>query len=138
MVIFIFLVRKYLFCVNLIQKFKRDILRWNLVPNLDCLIDVPPLINSSIFLEEANLLPIIDLTWQVIECLLMFLLNVWLDITDELNVFYRSFATLNTSASLDSILTYQIKFLPPHPQLLNFQFSNPSPLPPPFISTPFY
>ena len=43
MVIFIFLVWKYPFCVNLIQKFKRVILRRNLVPILECLIDaVPP------------------------------------------------------------------------------------------------
>ena len=42
MVIFIFLVQKYSFCVNLIQKFKRVILRLNLVPTLECLIDVPP------------------------------------------------------------------------------------------------
>ena len=53
MVIFIFLVRKYPFCVNLIQKFKRVILRRNLVPTLECLIDVTPppslLVNFSIF-----------------------------------------------------------------------------------------
>ena len=54
MVIFIFLVRKYPFCVNLIQKFKRVILRRNLVPTLECLIDVSPLppsppINFSMF-----------------------------------------------------------------------------------------
>ena len=39
------------------------------------------------------------------ECLLMFLLNVLLDFTDELDVFCRSFATQNTSASFYSILT---------------------------------
>ena len=61
--------------------------------------------------KEANLLPIIDLC----ECLLMFLLNVLLDLTDELDVLYRSFATQNTSASLYSILIYQIKFPPPRP-----------------------
>ena len=45
MIIFIFLVQKYPFCVNLTQKFKRDILRGNLVPTLECLIDVqtPPI-----------------------------------------------------------------------------------------------
>ena len=32
------------------------------------------------------------------------------DLTDELDVFCRSFATQNTS-----ILMYQIKFPPPHP-----------------------
>ena len=44
MVIFIFLVGKYPFCVHLIQKFKRVILRRNLVPSLECLIDLqmPP------------------------------------------------------------------------------------------------
>ena len=41
MVIFIFLVRKYPFCVNLIQKVKRVILRQNLAPVPECLIDVP-------------------------------------------------------------------------------------------------
>ena len=38
MVIFIFLVRKYPFCVNLIQKFKRVILKQNLVLLLSALI----------------------------------------------------------------------------------------------------
>ena len=49
MVIFIILVWKYLFCVNLIQNFKRVILRRNLVPTLQCLLDNPPLINFLIF-----------------------------------------------------------------------------------------
>ena len=49
-----------------------------------------------------------------IECLLMFLLNVLLDLADELDVLCRSFGTQNTSASLYSILTYQIKFHSPH------------------------
>ena len=49
MVFYIFLVGKYPFRVNLIQKFKRTIIRQNLVPTLECLIDVPPLINLSIF-----------------------------------------------------------------------------------------
>ena len=52
---------------------------------------------------------------EVIECLLMFLLNVLVDFTDELDVFCQSFATQNTSASLYSILTYQIKFPLPQP-----------------------
>ena len=52
---------------------------------------------------------------EVIECLLMFLLNVLVDFTDELDVFCQSFATPNTSASLYSILTYQIKFPLPQP-----------------------
>ena len=47
----------------------------------------------------------------------MFLLNVLLDLTDELNEFCRSFAIQNTLASLYSILAYQINFL--H---LDFQF----------------
>ena len=47
----------------------------------------------------------------------MFLLNVLLDLTDELNEFCRSFAIQNTFASLFSILAYQINFL--H---LDFQF----------------
>ena len=41
----------------------------------------------------------------------MFLLNVLLDLTDELNEFCRSFAIQNTLASLYSILAYQINFL---------------------------
>ena len=52
---------------------------------------------------------------EVIECLLMFLLNVLLDLTDELDVFCQSFAIQITSASLYSILAYQIKFPPPNP-----------------------
>ena len=55
---------------------------------------------------------------EVIECLLMFLLNVLLDLNDELDLFCRSFAIQNIPASLHSILTYQIKFPPPHPPLL--------------------
>ena len=51
---------------------------------------------------------------EVIECLLMFLLNVLLDLTDELDVLCQSFAAQNTSASLCSILTNQIKFPPAH------------------------
>ena len=39
MEIFLFLVPKYRFCVNLVQKLKRVILRRNLVPTLGCLID---------------------------------------------------------------------------------------------------
>ena len=62
---------------------------------------------------------------EVIECLLMFLLDVLLDLTDELDVFCSSFATQNTQDSLYSILTYQIIFPPPSPRLLSFQFSNP-------------
>ena len=42
MVIFIFLVRKYPFCVNMIQKFKRFILRRSLVSTLECVTDVLP------------------------------------------------------------------------------------------------
>ena len=60
----------------------------------------------------------------------MFLLNVLLDLTDELDVFCRSFATQNTSASLYSILTYQIKFPPPHLGYLTFNFPTPPPPPP--------
>ena len=44
----------------------------------------------------------------------MFLLNVLLEITDELDVFCQSFATQNTSTSLYFVLTYQLKFSPPH------------------------
>ena len=44
-----FLIRKYPFRVNLIQKFKTIIIRQNLLPTLECLIDLPPLINLSIF-----------------------------------------------------------------------------------------
>ena len=57
MVIFIFLVWKYAFCVNLIQKFKRVILRRSLGPSLECLIDnrrPPPLINFSIFFYSEH------------------------------------------------------------------------------------
>ena len=49
------------------------------------------------------------------ELLLMFLLNVLLDLTDELDLFCRLFAMPNTSASLYSLITYQIKFPPPNP-----------------------
>ena len=60
------------------------------------------------------------------------LLNVLLDLTEKLDVLCRSFATQNISASLYSILTYQINFLHPTPTI-NFQFSNASH---PFISIP--
>ena len=84
--------------------------------------------------KEANLLPTIDY-WshfaEVTECLLMFLLNALLDLTPELDVFCRSFATQNTSVSLHSYLTYQINFPPPYPG--NYIF-NP-PCHPSFIST---
>ena len=53
----------------------------------------------------------------------MFLLNVLLDLTDELDVFCRSFATQNTSASLYSILTYQIKLASPHPAINLFEYA---------------
>ena len=56
MLIFIFLVWKYPFCVNLVQKFKRAILRRNL-PTVECLIDVPPLMNFSIFFTQDILFP---------------------------------------------------------------------------------
>ena len=52
---------------------------------------------------------------EVIECLLMFLLNVLLDLTDELDVLCQSFAAQNTLGSLCSILTNQIKFPLAHP-----------------------
>ena len=45
----------------------------------------------------------------------MFLLNLLLDLTDELDMFCRSFAAQNTTAFLYSTLTYQKKFPPPHP-----------------------
>ena len=61
----------------------------------------------------------------------MFLLNVLLDLTDELNEFCRSFAIKNTLASLYSILAYQINFL--H---LDFQFPRRL-FPPPIILTIF-
>ena len=65
---------------------------------------------------------------KVIECLLMFLLNVLLDLTNKLDVFSRSFATQNTSTFLYSILTYQIKFLPPlHPTLASNFLTPPTP-----------
>ena len=54
MVIFIFLVRKYPFCVNLIQKFKRILLRLNLIPTLECPIDVPLLIDFSGFFHPEH------------------------------------------------------------------------------------
>ena len=53
------------------------------------------------------------------------LLNVLLDLTDELDALCRSFTNENTSASLHSILTYQIKFLPPHPRYYIFNFPTP-------------
>ena len=66
---------------------------------------------------------------EVIECLLMFLLNVLFDLTYELDVFCLAFAIQNTPDSLYSNLTYQIKFPPPHPS--NQSFSSPHPPPPP-------
>ena len=59
---------------------------------------------------------------EVIKCLLMFLLNVLFDLTDELDLLCRSFPTQNTSASFYSILTYQIKFPPPHNDYQIFNF----------------
>ena len=47
MVIFIFLVRKYPFCVNLIRKFKRVISRQNLLPSLERLIELTPTKNVA-------------------------------------------------------------------------------------------
>ena len=158
MVIFIFLsseILKYSF-VLIWSKNSRVILRRNLVPALECLIDVPPLIHFSIFFHPDNFFstPSIPfptrlinywgklnvcsvfcfaslrkeantafcfykLVWrsqliasywthfaELIECLLMFLLNVLLDLTDALDVLCRSFATQNSSASLNSTLTY--------------------------------
>ena len=46
--------------------------------------------------------------------LLIFLLNVLRDLNDELYELCRSIVTHNTWASLYFILTYQIKFPPPH------------------------
>ena len=68
---------------------------------------------------------------EVFECLLLLLLNMLIDLTDELDVLCRSLATLSTSASLYSILTNQIKFPPPQPgyQVFNFP-TTPSPQPP--------
>ena len=68
----------------------------------------------------------------------MFLLNVLLDLTDEINVFCRTLATQNTSPSLYSILTYQIKFPPAHPgySIFNFPPLIPS-LPPGLFQPPF-
>ena len=57
----------------------------------------------------------------------MFLLNVLLDLTDEIDVFWQSFATQNTSASLCSILMYQIKYSPHHPGYFQFPcYRNPN------------
>ena len=55
--IFIFLGRKYHFCVNLILKFKRVTLRQNLIPTFQCLIDAPSsssLINFLIFFHPEH------------------------------------------------------------------------------------
>ena len=60
-------------------------------------------------------------SFRRIECLL-FLLNVLLDPTDELDVFCRSFAIQNTSASLYSIFNVSNKISSTQPGLLNFQF----------------
>ena len=57
MVIFIFfLVRKYPFCVNLSQKFKKVILRRHLLPTPENLTGVcpPPLINFLIFFHPEH------------------------------------------------------------------------------------
>ena len=64
---------------------------------------------------------------EVFECLLLFLLNMLIDLTDELDVLCRSLAT---SASLYSILTNQIKFPPPQPGYQIFNFPT-TPLPSP-------
>ena len=66
---------------------------------------------------------------EVFECLLLFLLNMLIDLTDELNVLCRSLAT---SASLYSILTNQIKFPPPQLgyQIFSFPTTHPPPLAP--------
>ena len=61
-------------------------------------------------LKEANLFPLTVLISQKQSN--MFSLNVLLYLTD---VSCRSFAIQNISASLYSILTYQIKFPPPNP-----------------------
>ena len=62
----------------------------------------------------------------------MFLLNVLLDLTDELDVFCQSFAIQITSASLYSILAYQIKYLlHPTPDIKFSIFQPPPPLLPP-------
>ena len=45
----------------------------------------------------------------------MFLFNFLLDLTDELDMFCRTFAAQNTSAFLYSTRTYQTEFPPPHP-----------------------
>ena len=73
---------------------------------------------------------------EVIECLLMFLLNVLFDLTYELDVFCLAFAIQNTPDSLYSNLTYQIKFPPPHPS--NQSFSSPHLPPPPVYSNPSF
>ena len=54
--------------------------------------------------------------------MLMFLLSVLLDLTDELDVFCRSFPTQITSASLYSILTYQIRYPPAYRGYSIFNF----------------
>ena len=99
------------------SKNSRVILRRNLVPTLECLVEVPQANKFfDFFLTQNILFP--HFYWphfaEVMESLLMFLLNVLLDLTDELDVFCRSFAIQNTSASLYSIWTYQIKLSPPH------------------------
>ena len=51
------MVRRYPFCVHLIQNIKGVILRWNLVLTLEWLIDIPPpplLINFSIFFQSEH------------------------------------------------------------------------------------
>ena len=85
MVIFIYLVQKYPFCVNLIQKFKRVILRQNLVlPALECLTDnLPPpaLIDFPIFFHPEHLFsPLPPLFPPLINYLGKFSTRVWSDI----------------------------------------------------------
>ena len=63
------------------------------------------------------------------------LLNVLLDLTEKLDVLCRSFATQNISASLYSILTYQINFLQPTPTI---KFSIFQRQPPVYFNPPFY
>ena len=105
-VIFIFLVWKYPFCVNLIQKFKssffstQNILfksqkEWRAFCKFVQRSQHSVLFCKLVWRSQLIANYLLHFV-QVIECLLMFLFRVLLDLTDEIDVFCRSFANQNT------------------------------------------
>ena len=133
MVIFIFLVWKYPFCVNLIQKFKRAILRRNLAPTLECLkkpikcfilkvsIKMPTYCRLLTSFRRSNRM-FVDV---FIECVAWSYWWTWCVLPIICNSKHFSFFVFSFNVS------NKISSTPPW--LLKFQFSNPLP---PFIPTP--